>query len=146
MRYRAFVHALLIASATFEPAIASAQAFVRLDPQPVQREVVADSSAFGHARADGRKSPALAGLLGLILPGAGHWYAGEKRGWIATAAYAAGILVMGHMGNTDARGKVGGAMALGALGFGTIDGALAARRFNRKRARQGPTHEESALR
>jgi hypothetical protein len=87
-------------------------------------------SAPARATVVARKSPTVAGLLGLVLPGAGHWYAKENgRGWAVAAVYWSGVALVAG-GRTDAVGKVGGVMLLGALGVSVIDGARAAGRHN----------------
>ena len=85
-----------------------------------------------------QKSPAAAALLGLVLPGAGHWYAGEPgRGFVVAAVYWSGVAVVAG-GRTDRVGHIGGAAVIGALGASVIDGVLAVRRHN---ARLGVTPE-----
>ena len=77
-----------------------------------------------------RKSSTTAGVIGLVLPGAGHWYAKENgRGWAVAAVYWSGVALAAG-GRTDAVGKVGGVMLVGALGVSVIDGARAAGRHN----------------
>jgi len=76
------------------------------------------------------KSPTRAALLGFVLPGAGHWYAGEAgRGTAIAAVYWTGVAIVAG-GRTDRTGQVGGLLLLGALGTSVIDGAHAARRWN----------------
>lgn len=79
------------------------------------------------------KSPVAAAGLGLVLPGAGHWYAGERgRGTLVAAVYWTGVALTAG-GRTDRVGHVGGVALLGALGVGVVDGARAAGRWNRRR-------------
>jgi TM2 domain-containing membrane protein YozV len=88
--------------------------------------------------ARGRKSPVAAAVLGLVLPGAGHWYAGERgRGTLVAAVYWAGVAVIAG-GRTDRVGHAGGAAVVGALAASIIDGARAAGRANARRAAAAP--------
>jgi TM2 domain-containing membrane protein YozV len=81
-----------------------------------------------------RKSRSIAVVLGLVLPGAGHWYAGESgRGTLTAATYWTGVALVAG-GRTDRVGHVGGLALLGALGFSIVDGARAAERSNRRPA------------
>jgi hypothetical protein len=92
-----------------------------------------------------RKSPAAAAVIGLVLPGAGHWYAGERgRGALVAAAYGAGVALVAG-GRTDRVGHVGGVLALGALGVNVVDGARAAKRFNARRAPASPPAPNESL-
>ena len=102
-----------------------------LDAQRV--DSVATDSARITVPTTPRKSPAVAGLIGLILPGSGHWYAQENgRGWLIATVYFVGAAISWN-GHTDIVGKVGGAMALGAIGVSVIDGSRAAGRYNGRR-------------
>lgn len=96
-----------------------------------------DTTPVSHAT---HKSPATAALIAAVLPGAGHWYAKENnRGWLVAAVYFTGFLVT-YSGRTDDVGKVGGVALVGAWTFAVIDGALAAKRYNRRSsAQQTPT-------
>ena len=87
------------------------------------------------------KSPLLAAGLGTVLPGAGHWYAGQRgRGAAVAAIYWTGVAMVAG-GRTGRAGLVGGVALVGALGFSVVDGVHAAKRANnRMRAvRQMPT-------
>lgn len=100
--------------------------------------VLPQSAHAGNEAAPARKSPAGAAVLGLVLPGAGHWYAGEPgRGFVIAAVYWSGVAVVAG-GRTDTVGHIGGAALIGALGASVIDGVLAVGRHN---ARIGVTPE-----
>lgn len=91
--------------------------------------VVGDSTHSGK-EPPARKSPAAAALFGLVLPGAGHWNAGEPgRGFVIAAVYWSGVAVVAG-GRTDTIGHIGGAALIGALGASVIDGVLAVGRHN----------------
>jgi hypothetical protein len=84
----------------------------------------------------GRKSPVGAGLLGLVVPGAGHVYAGEPiRGGVTLATYVGAAAVISD--GPDALWRAGGVVLLGAWVFGVVDGAQAARRHNAGRPGAG---------
>ncbi len=88
------------------------------------------------------KSPGTAALISVVLPGGGHWYAKENnRGWIVAIVYFTGVAIT-YGGRTDTVGKIGGVAAVGAWTFGVVDGALAARRYN-KRSGSAPSEVES---
>jgi hypothetical protein len=77
-----------------------------------------------------RKSPAAGAALGLLIPGAGHWFAEEYgRGAIASAATWAGLATVFKDG-AQHPWPVGEALLIGGFGMSIIDGALAARRYN----------------
>jgi hypothetical protein len=101
--------------------------------QPAFVAVLRDSTQPAHAR----KSPVGAATLGLVVAGSGHWYAGERgRGTLVALVYLAGALTV-QGGRTDQVRLIGGTVQLGALGFSIIDGARAARRFNRRQVAAG---------
>jgi hypothetical protein len=83
------------------------------------------------------KSPQIAAVLGMMLPGSGHWYAEEHgRGWLIAALYWTGVALV-HGGRTDELGVVGGVLVLGGWGYAIADGASAATRYNRRTQRSG---------
>lgn len=93
-----------------------------------------------------RKSPALAAGAGLVVPGSGHWYAGEAgRGTLIAIVYWSGVAVVAG-GRTDRVGHIGGAALLGALGVSVIDGARAAARFNQRTERSRRTTPSDTVR
>lgn len=109
----------------FAPAIGVAQATQAAQPAQSTPPAAASSA---------RKSPRVAALVGFVLPGAGHVYAGEGgRGLLIAAAYWTGVAIV-HGGRTDAAGKVGGVLVIAALGTSVIDGAAAARRHDARLA------------
>lgn len=97
----------------------------------------ADTGSSSHPQGTlPHKSVALASLLGLALPGAGHWYAGEtRRGGVIASIFLTSGAILGiadpaklHEWNGVERAV--GWMWLGTLAFGCVDGTLAAQRYN----------------
>jgi hypothetical protein len=95
---------------------------------------VGRDSAGASSKISTHKSVALASLLGLAFPGAGHWYAEEdRRALVVAAIYYPTAIYTSQTGNTPARGAIPtilGVAFLGSLAFSWIDGTLAAERHN----------------
>jgi hypothetical protein len=92
------------------------------------------SDAVAGNATSGARSPVLAGLLGFVVPGAGHVYAGEPaRGLLTLATYVGTMALLTEL---PSRHKAPAAVAfVGVWGFGVVDGALAAQRHNARRER-----------
>jgi hypothetical protein len=100
-------------------------------PSPV---AVRASLATADSSSPPRRSPIVAGFLG-VLPGLGHVYAGETgRGLAVFGVWFASGLVM-FSGADRAVTGVGAVVNLGTYVFSIADAALAAERFNARRAR-----------
>jgi hypothetical protein len=83
------------------------------------------------------RSQILAGSLGFVIPGLGHAYAGEtKRGLIVFGVTMAGAFAALSDGMPNGASVPGSLVMLGGWTFSVVDGVLAARRFNRRRATQ----------
>jgi hypothetical protein len=84
-------------------------------------------------RLGSRRSPVVAGALGFVVPGAGHFYAGEpRRGWTVLGVTMVGAFFALSDGMPRAASTAGSVAFVGGWGFSIVDGALAAGRWNRR--------------
>lgn len=108
----------------------------------------APAAAQTEERVAGARSPLVATILAVNIPGGGHFYAGERReaavlATMATAGLA--LFLSGTPGTDDChlptcdpgwaqhRVEIGSGIVLGAYVFSLVDAPLAARRRNRAR-------------
>jgi len=130
--------ALALLAGQVQGQVAPAAAASGDSTQPARATAPGDSAQGVPAR----KSPVGAAVLGLIVPGSAHWYAGEGgRGALVAVVYLAGYAVV-RGGRTDRVGQVFGVMTIGAVGFSVIDGVRAVKRFNKRRAAEAPPPRE----
>ncbi len=126
---RPAVHLVVLLFLTVIAAPVQAQRVVAsaLDQARVTSAAAADTGAIAPSSP---KSPGIAGVASVFLPGSGHIYAGEGgRGLAVMAIYFVAVpFVMS--GRTDGLGKVAGVIAIGSYFFGIIDSVNAAHRYN----------------
>jgi hypothetical protein len=99
-----------------------------------------------------RRDPFVASAIAVVIPGGGHYYAGELRRAAAVGTvFTAGFLLVGSSWRAsddcrapdcdptgiERRGRVGMTLIAGAYLFSLVDASLAARRQNRVRATAG---------
>ena len=85
------------------------------------------------ARAGSHRDPVLAGALGFLVPGAGHFYAGEsRRGWTVLGVTMTGAFFALSDGAPRAASSAGAVVMIGGVAFSIVDGSLAAVRYNRR--------------
>lgn len=83
------------------------------------------------ARARSHRYPIIAGTLGFIIPGAGHFYASEPgRGVTVLAVTMVGAFFALSDGTPTAIAAVGSVAYVGGWAFSVVDGSLAAHRYN----------------
>ena len=79
------------------------------------------------------RSPLVAGALGFIVPGSGHFYAGEaRRGWAVLGITMVGAFFARSDGTPRAVATAGSVLFVGGWTFSVVDGSLAASRYNRR--------------
>jgi hypothetical protein len=143
MRVRSTTNLLLLALVLF-PLALTAQESERLFRVPLASFTdVAPGPVFPKLpQASGEKSPALAGLLNVVLPGVGNFYAGNNGHGIRHLALAVGgvaVMALGTVNevdeNPDSGGEglmlVGGVVFIGNWVWGIFSGIQDARAANR---------------
>ena len=83
------------------------------------------------ARVRSHRYPVIAGTLGFIVPGAGHFYASEPgRGVTVLAGTMVGAFFALSDGTPNLIAVVGSVAYVGGWTFSVVDGSLAAHRYN----------------
>lgn len=84
-------------------------------------------------RTGSHRNPILAGTLGFMVPGVGHFYAGEpRRGWTVLGVTMTAALFALSDGAPRTASTAAAVVMLGGWAFGIVDGSLAAVRYNRR--------------
>jgi hypothetical protein len=125
MRVRSATNLLLLALVLF-PLALTAQESERLFRVPLASFTdVAPGPVFPKLpQASGEKSPALAGLLNVVLPGVGNFYAGNNGHGIRHLAFAVGGLALMAFGATQAADENLEYDAVGGVGLALVGGVV----------------------
>lgn len=78
-----------------------------------------------------RKSPEIATLIGILIPGGGQIYAGEINRGLTILAVGYGSLLGGSLSGNSTLALVGLGVYIGATVYGVLDADDAAERYNR---------------
>lgn len=100
----------------------------------VPRDVAARAATVGRARRRHR-DPFVAGVLGALLPGLGHMYAGELWRGATVFLVAEGGMITALKAENGTAGGVAGTVGFGAYLFSILDAPGAASRYNERHDR-----------